>query len=106
MGHSNIMTTGSPPGVRGAGKSAEPFHAFHGITPACAGSSSFSLKNRAEKWDHPRVCGEQPLRPPKIVPFSGSPPRVRGAAQCRTAARQRPGITPACAGSSMLSIVT
>ena len=50
---------GSPPRVRGK----EDFLLLRkqdgGITPACAGKSSWAFRRRCQSKDHPRVCGEK-----------------------------------------------
>ena len=53
--------------------------------------------------DHPRVCGEKD-NPDYVQMFSGgSPPRVRGKASDSLMSLLDYGITPACAGKSLLS---
>ena len=56
------------------------------------------------RWDHPRVCGEQPRSATLMVPSSGSSPRVRGAEHDGARADGDLGIIPACAGSSILQV--
>ena len=51
--------TGSPPRVRGKGKSYAGKICHVRITPACAGKSSFPTASVPWCWDHPRVCGEK-----------------------------------------------
>ena len=82
-GQSSPRSRGSPPRVRGT--VYEDWKSFirAGITPACAGNSLHLPKFYDMMWDHPRVCGEQPERPPKGVDSTGSPPRVRGTATPR-----------------------
>ena len=43
------------------GKVRETLHIInnYGITPAYAGKSSFSLGDKLERGDHPRLCGEK-----------------------------------------------
>ena len=54
----------------------------NGITPAYAGKRldfyafSFSL------WDHPRLCGEKPIKASEPVEPDGSPPPMRGKGMC------------------------
>ena len=53
--------------------------------------------------DHPRVRGEHRSRSRAtclVTPAAGSPPRARGARPQRRGHGHRPGITPACAGST------
>ena len=72
------------------------------ITPACAGKRCSLLAGPPHPEDHPRVCGE------KCVPISGrwsgigSPPRVRGKVAPFHCTNSHGGITPACAGKSIL----
>jgi len=93
---------GSPPRVRGG-----VFHDFKhaaagGITPACAGRSQPFPQRNAHNGDHPRVCGEEgPFPFPSPFPL-GSPPRVRGGAAKEPPHQPGEGITPACAGRSIL----
>ena len=50
---------GSPPRVRGTAHIViRPIYDW-GITPACAGNSTFLTFNITNFKDHPRVCGEQ-----------------------------------------------
>ena len=103
--HSNALRSvgtreGSPPRVRGARISRTPTCKDMGITPACAGSTSPSWLTGCVTWDHPRVCGEHTHAMSSTVVPSGSPPRVRGAREGPGRRHLRPGITPACAGST------
>ena len=72
-----------------------------GITPACAGKTSFILAACLVFWDHPRVCGKNPPLPYTLYDVGGSPPRVRekliGGVVVIVALR----ITPACAGKTI-----
>ena len=70
---------GSPPHARGAANQCTALTDHRGITPACAGSSTFMIFGKEREWDHPRMRGEQ--EPECICIPSGC------------------GITPACAGS-------
>ena len=49
-------------------------------------------------WDHPRVCGEKPIRWTASAARRGSPPRVRGEAVLEAGHVPGARITPACAG--------
>ena len=70
------------------------------ITPACAGNSWRRRSYRGLRWDHPRVCGEQPAHHGPDHGPQGSPPRVRGTGLCPGEAGRIRRITPACAGNS------
>ena len=49
------------------------------------------------------MCGEQLPRSSQWLAMKGSPPRVRGTVYLRCAANDPIGITPACAGNSVIS---
>ena len=74
---------GSPPRVRGTALADGYLPLDAGITPACAGNSSFPAPWLRRRRDHPRVCGEQVLPLHQIDPDGGSPPRVRGTVDIR-----------------------
>ena len=93
-----MSAVGSPPRVRGKVASRMHPSGTPGITPACAGKSAISVTPFMESRDHPRVCGEKPLRQRAAGGEPGSPPRVRGKDPAHQRGRHRPGITPACAG--------
>ena len=76
---------------------------LHRITPACAGKSSVPLAVISDSGDHPRVCGEKKKAEEMGATTKGSPPRMRGKAFRVGLAGRILGITPACAGKSLLS---
>ena len=49
------------------------------------------------------MCGEQKIQRPGLYGIRGSPPRVRGTVFVFRVAKERAGITPACAGNSSLT---
>ena len=53
------LLAGSPPPMRGKGSMVEITCCKAGITPAYAGKSHIQKTSNAEKWDHPRLCGEK-----------------------------------------------
>ena len=73
-----------------------------GITPACAGKRQESKPDGSGGKDHPRVCGEKIGTVRRDVAFLGSPPRVRGKVHQGGILQNLPGITPACAGKSVI----
>ena len=77
-------------------------HLDGGITPACAGKRVALNAVWSSTKDHPRVCGEKILHYCVFRGEGGSPPRVRGKAFCLCAHNRLPGITPACAGKSIV----
>ena len=95
------MRLGSPPRVRGKGKSLVPDFAVQGITPACAGKRRCMTLRTPRKEDHPRVCGEKSFFRAADEHLAGSPPRVRGKGIRNTRIQHLNGITPACAGKSI-----
>ena len=97
------MTTpqGSSPRVRGAEALYRRPRLSVGIIPARAGSSFRGCVPRSGSWDHPRACGEQQPRSLYSSGWTGSSPRVRGAAVGHARRDERAGIIPARAGSSL-----
>ena len=93
---------GSPPRVRGTAFSFSLAAFDVRITPACAGNSPPRWAWSATPQDHPRVCGEQHGSLCCFPAIRGSPPRVRGTAAGILKFPLSRGITPACAGNSML----
>ena len=95
-----MPSVGSPPRMRGKGRTAIGYRLKGRITPACAGKRRWATHDFGDVWDHPRVCGEKykSVSPDFFKP--GSPPRVRGKAQQKTSLSPTSRITPACAGKS------
>ena len=91
---------GSPPRMRGKDGVNDSAQAVTGITPACAGKSSWHLQTGCFPEDHPRVCGEKQIFLGGSEPGTGSPPRVRGKGILGAVNKAYIGITPACAGKS------
>ena len=89
---------GSPPRVRGKGRSKRFRCTSPWITPAYAGKSSAAAAARICAMDHPRVCREKTVSSKKISNLQGSPPRMRGKGNGIQERHDDPGITPACAG--------
>ena len=91
---------GSSPRVRGTPLVADAVGGLHGIIPACAGNTSTASRPSRSTWDHPRVCGEHPLRPKAPTGSTGSSPRVRGTLLVLLVLPVHHGIIPACAGNT------
>ena len=89
---------GSPPHVRGKESIAVGIGDGIGITPACAGKRAAHSFQAVPPWDHPRMCGEKPVRMHTRTISAGSPPHVRGKVRVLLRRYVRTGITPACAG--------
>ncbi len=92
--------TGSPPLVRERQK-IRPFCRHPGgITPACAGTTSSTRVGVDRKKDHPRLCGNDVSSKTSSCDRRGSPPLVRERQANIKRAKDRFGITPACAGTT------
>ena len=101
----NQLNQGSPPRVRG--KVVLDLQAVKdsGITPACAGKSLLLGDKHRTAQDHPRVCGEKCGITSRTSWEKGSPPRVRGKDVVVKGHSSKEGITPACAGKSLLALL-
>ena len=75
------------------------------IAPAYAGKRRSDWIIRSIYWDHPRVCGEKASPARSSWPPPGSPPHVRGKVEVEEEQAGLQGITPACAGKSLLRVV-
>ena len=93
---------GSPPRVRGKGRSPVTGRSTRRITPACAGKRYLRATRIRTTRDHPRVCGEKRVQRATPELTEGSPPRVRGKGLSQAIVSSRVRITPACAGKSYL----
>ena len=91
---------GSPPRMRGKGAGIAQDSVPPGITPAYAGKSSLACCPWRLHRDHPRVCGEKPVKIGSLTEMLGSPPRMRGKAGIAAGTRRAGRITPAYAGKS------
>ena len=102
-GGSPIWLMGSSPHVRGALRQNTAHAHACGIIPACAGSTAFKSMSSPLRRDHPRMCGEHPIRLTMFQTQSGSSPHVRGALSVLCSSVLTAGIIPACAGSTMVT---
>ncbi len=73
------------------------------ITPACAGTTVREQKVPQRTTDHPRMCGDHDMDDMTSAMKLGSLPHVRGPPRYPEGERDRAGITPACAGTTLLS---
>ena len=92
---------GSSPRVRGKAALGNGASVMSGIIPAGAGKSCWARLGSWEERDHPRGCGEKPMRRPRLLASMGSSPRVRGKESRRSALASAPGIIPAGAGKRL-----
>ena len=96
------LYAGSPPharGRRGRGLSGD---LVIRITPACAGKTCCGSSRAGSIRDHPRMRGEDAFQNWSNVKLTGSPPHARGRRYRRRGRRQGVGITPACAGKTLI----
>ena len=102
------MTTeylGSPPRVRERLRRDDTQRDAYRITPACAGKTFQQLLAQISEQDHPRVCGKDKRRGEARRLHQGSPPRVRERLNMLNVHRAFLGITPACAGKTVVVAV-
>ena len=78
---------------------------YVGITPACAGKTVWLTLVLSLAWDHPRVCGKNRVEITTTNGTAGSPPRVREKQALPGFPNNQFGITPACAGKTVLVFV-
>ena len=95
-----VLAEGSSPRARGAPSCANRPPRACGIIPACAGSTGDRQERGNRRGDHPRVRGEHPDMLGVEHFAAGSSPRARGARLPAWRPGHRPGIIPACAGST------
>ena len=93
---------GSPPRVRGKRLRICTAIPRKRITPACAGKTIHAVYPAHFTRDHPRVCGENRGCSALTYAGVGSPPRVRGKRNQESEHGFACGITPACAGKTLL----
>ena len=98
------MSRGSSPRLRGT--LADLPHAVtdRGIIPALAGNTETAGPFSNTFGDHPRACGEHVDIVSQGDSNMGSSPRLRGTPARRPTMRARPGIIPALAGNTIVSV--
>ena len=100
----DLQKGGSPPRVREERQKVNKACPGGGITPACAGRTTFCLCTGGKDEDHPRVCGKNYNGFIVLLQFLGSPPRVREELFPGILNTGYRGITPACAGRTPNSL--
>ncbi len=95
--------TGSPPHTRGAPMPSHATKLSFRITPAYAGSTTWTDGIDEYLRDHPRIRGEHLVATPTGTGLQGSPPHTRGALAIDRLEYVLHGITPAYAGSTHLT---
>src|SRR5690554_3347676 len=96
---------GSPPHVRGPLGPITIRENGNGITPACAGTTGEGDLLPLLSRDHPRMCGDHSFSIYSIYTRMGSPPHVRGPQFQYILDIYQDGITPACAGTTIIYLV-
>ena len=91
---------GSSPHARGALRRGVGVDGRRGIIPACAGSTSSAVTRLSMVGDHPRMRGEHCASRGGQCGAKGSSPHARGAPDQSGVRYAKPGIIPACAGST------
>ncbi len=94
--------TGSSPPARGARLSDTPTLRLQRLIPACAGSTLRDGQVRSPRRAHPRLRGEHRVCRCTSRGATGSSPPARGARWVDEHPQRRPGLIPACAGSTVL----
>ena len=94
------LVIGSPPQVRGKHRITTRQVTIQRITPAGAGKTTNLHSKLLPDTDHPRRCGENKTSILLGIPYSGSPPQVRGKLLTSDDAFTIYGITPAGAGKT------
>ena len=95
-----LLTTGSPPLMRGTVLITQQLAGGPRITPAHAGNSQFPPSRPLSCRDHPRSCGEQTYNITYLGLDQGSPPLMRGTVAEQLSSIDPLRITPAHAGNS------
>ena len=96
-----VCTTGAHPRMRGEHKGGPPsWQSIARLIPACAGSTALPALWACSRRAHPRMRGEHADADPIPVKPPGSSPHARGARRGERGGEGRPGLIPACAGST------
>ena len=96
----SLVHPGLPPPARGARCEIRERRPHPGPTPACAGSTTASLRRRWAQRAYPRLRGEHSGSAISYRSVCGLPPPARGALRPVVGGRQGSRPTPACAGST------
>ena len=94
------LNSGSSPHARGAHPRYFGLLRWHGIIPACAGSTPTCWRRPRRARDHPRMRGEHHASLDRPLTIAGSSPHARGAQVLARVHQLNSGIIPACAGST------
>src|SRR5690606_18529535 len=91
---------GTPPRARGRRRADARGVRRGGNTPACAGTTHHAGLQHGQLEEHPRVRGDDAMRPEDAGDLDGTPPRARGRPRSCTDATVTGRNTPACAGTT------
>ena len=103
-GRGKPRNEGSSPHTRGARPHRRRRPGLRRIIPAYAGSTCYHICIVGLDRDHPRIRGEHAREFERQPGFSGSSPHTRGAPAALGPAGRVPGIIPAYAGSTAISV--
>ena len=99
-----MNNAGSSPHARGTPAKLAYQSIYEGIIPACAGNTYDEGYGDFETWDHPRMRGEHRSGFRSGFWCRGSSPHARGTRMQAGFILPHPGIIPACAGNTAISI--
>ena len=94
---------GSPPLMRGPRSNEDKVPCDSRITPAYAGTTVLARVLTTGNKDHPRLCGDHMYTTRYIRRREGSPPLMRGPPGAGITSGKRARITPAYAGTTLLT---
>ena len=100
------IVCGSPPHARGRPLIIVTSSKRQGLTPACAGKTSITRPSQHVSWAHPRMRGEDRRLAFAQCAIWGSPPHARGRPGGESAHEGVVGLTPACAGKTVVGVPT
>src|SRR5437588_309903 len=91
---------GTPPLARGRQARRSDRHTALRNTPACAGTTPRSTASAITPGEHPRLRGDDYLRPAVWSSAPGTPPLARGRPAAALDREMPDRNTPACAGTT------
>ena len=100
------VTRGSSPLTRGKRDRGSACHTARGLIPAHAGKTTIRSARSVRPWAHPRSRGENGVRAGAGLRAGGSSPLTRGKLFRVWGVMPRPGLIPAHAGKTMVSVLS
>ncbi len=99
-GTTNPVALGSSPPARGPPVHENVISKLWGLIPACAGTTSPTMKDTFPLWAHPRLRGDHFLDVFGQLPSRGSSPPARGPLVTPSGISREIRLIPACAGTT------